>query len=78
MKGTEKSEHQPCDQQPVAVKCSFAKCCWCCDKGYCHHFFVFGSVFDSCVESEHQLIKAHSARNQLEPMNKMLLRRIDG
>ena len=41
-------EHQPCDQQPVSVRCSFAGCCWHCDRGYCHHFYVFGNIPDSC------------------------------
>ncbi len=41
------SEHQPCNQQALSFRCPFPekgkkKCCWVCDKGYCHMFYVFG------------------------------------
>jgi hypothetical protein len=41
-------DHQPADQQPIYIKCNEPVCLWKCNKGICHHYYVFKTLYDDC------------------------------
>lgn len=51
-------EHQPCHLAALVFPCPLPdphkgkRCMWKCDRGNCHHFYVFGTIIESCFEEE--------------------------